>query len=118
MNRLPYRLARAVLLALLGTAACFAQTPAEDEAWIERAMQARPKASTGAGSATATVAFSELSGLAGVPLRVTLRDGRVRHGTLDRADREGLVLQQSLKGGSYAFRVPRGEVARIVREDG
>lgn len=99
----------------------YAQTPApgadEDEAWIERYVQAQPRA-VEAETTPPTIAFSELPGLQGAQLAVTLRDGRVRRGVLERADRASLVLQQSMSGGRYAFTIQRADVARIVRGEG
>jgi hypothetical protein len=99
----------------------YAQTPApsadEDEVWIERFVQAQPRA-VEAAAAPPTIAFSELPGLQGAELAITLRDGRVRRGALERADRSSLVLQQSMGGGRYAFTIQRADVARIVRGEG
>lgn len=102
--------------ALLATgAACAAGQ--SDEAWIAAYMaRANAPGVPGTDLREAEIAFDQLDAWQGRRVRVMLRDGRERRGTVEGVDGQVVLLRTQLDTGFFRYGVARGDV-RAIRED-
>lgn len=102
--------------AMLGTGAARAAGES-DEAWIA-AYMARADAPGAPRPALreAEIAFDELRDWEGRRVRVMLRDGRERRGTVEGVDGQVVLLRTQLDTGFFRYGVARADV-RAIRED-
>lgn len=85
----------------------------DDEAWIDAFMLRQ----TTQADATpqAGLAFGDLASLVGDPVRLELRDGRERRGTVERVEGNRATLRSKAPTGYFSYTVERSEIRRIER---
>lgn len=116
---------RALLLTLLlaFSASLVAQAPAasrmpsaeQDLAWLNRQLDLEAAARRGARQQQGGgIDFASLGGKTGLPVRISLKDGRSRSGVIEYADAGRVRLRIRLGAGEYLMDVERGDVARIT----
>lgn len=117
--------ARAVLARLLGLGLLLALSHAaiaaeDDEAWIERYMQARqPQQSIRSGMSAAPakiIAPTQLGSYVGRNVRLEMAAGGVRHGTVEAVSAGKLSLRAKLHGGYASYALALNSIARAELE--
>jgi hypothetical protein len=108
----------ATLAALLLLPATSGARSTDDETWIARYVEsARRAASTEAnGTSGRQVALADLNGRQGAKVRVTLRDGRLRRGQVERIEGDALLLRVNLPSGYARLRLTAPRIRDIVLE--
>lgn len=107
---------RSALLLALACACGLAQASSDihgDEAWIDAYMQHQSRQQQA--HASSRVAFGQLAKLEGERVRLILKDGRERSGTIQRADHGSATLRSNAHSGYFSFTVRRDEVRGVER---
>lgn len=102
-----------VLLLAFSASICAAD---DDAVWIDRyvndALRVEAQAAQDAGS----LALSQLPQMVGMRVRLFLRGGVERRGTVDSVSNDRVRLKGTLKGGYFTYEVPRQQIVRIEKE--
>lgn len=109
--------AAAVALLLLPTLVG-ARSSSDDETWINRYVESARRAASAeaSGSPGRQVALGELRDRQGAKVRVTLRDGRLRRGQVERIEGDALLLRVNLPSGYARLRLLSSRIHNIVLE--
>ena len=88
----------------------------DDAAWIDRYVAVAARAEADAALQARSVAFSQLPQMIGTPVRLFLRGGAERRGTVDAVGGGKVRLKGLLKGGYFSYDVPRQQIVRIEKD--